>query len=146
MAKRAWTDAERRRVKAMLRNCKSMGKIAKVLGLTRNMVIGRVSRDGELQPFVAKVVLPIVPPLEAAHKPHPVPTVHAFGSLRQDPPGATGAPRPMVELVRDDCRWPVEAADVPGGQLFCGRPRLGEWTHYCREHHAIAHHGDRRHG
>ena len=47
------------------------------------------------------------------------------------------APKGLLELRSGDCRWPIkEAANVVGGQLFCGRTAVQ--GSYCRRHAALA--------
>jgi hypothetical protein len=42
-----------------------------------------------------------------------------------------------MKLGANQCRWPVKAADVPGGHLFCGADTaFGE--SYCPFHAALA--------
>ena len=122
---RSWNDDERLAVATLLLAGGSMGRIARQLGVTRNMVIGRIHRDGRLLQFVGRVVIERtarMPPI-ATRLPDP-------GAFACE--GFSGA-RPLAELKRDDCRWPVAAAEVVGGHLFCARPAVPQRS-YCAEH------------
>jgi hypothetical protein len=159
---RSWTDAERRQVGDWLLAGKSLGRIAKLIGATRNVVIGRVSRDGELHAFVGAVVVahrlgvePSVMKRRAKrHAPGQVPSVpaHAHHELlacvevgpQAEPvepllPGELPGVA-LLDLGPRECKWPVaEHPQWRGRHLFCGRPRLGDWTPYCAHHHRRAH-------
>jgi len=143
---RVWTDAERASVAVMLRKGISMGKIARKLGLSRNSVIGRVSRDGELHTFVARIVMPVVPPLRPIQaKPPPSGyIIRAKRKARTVPAPLPSVPptlqaQLMQDLRRDACRWPIGEATGVGHFLFCACVRRDRDTSYCAYHHAMAH-------
>jgi hypothetical protein len=126
----------------------SYRKIAQLLGVTRNTVIGRVIRDDELHAhYSAPQPLPKRerPRWASRRSKHWAHHLEPFGSDEVDEPPASGEPAghiprymTLAELRRDGCRWPVEPAMVVGGHLFCGRPRAGDHTQYCRYHHGLA--------
>lgn len=109
----------------------SLARIAYDLGVTRGVVIGRVSRDGELQAFVAHVEIAV----KNRHVDYrPVVSVLTAGA------------KPMVELGRGDCHFPLVEAAVVGGYMFCARPVEGEWTSYCAKHRQLCAPGGLRRG
>ena len=111
-----WTEIERQRVAALLQAGRSMRRIGQQFGLTRNAVMGRVMRDGGLHRYVGHVVM---------NKPSAMHTV----VTTEAPAGA----KPLFELTRDDCRWPVAHASVVGGHLFCAMPAV-PFCSYCAAH------------
>ena len=48
--------------------------------------------------------------------------------------------KPLMALERDQCRWPVNDADVGDLHLFCGMPSTGS---YCEHHSSRAYREDR---
>lgn len=156
-----WTDGERERVAELLLKGKSMGKISRLMGLTRNMVIGRIHRDGELHAFLGRKVaqkhierdqkhrmartsVPVVPALNAHNHVEPFacePCETIFPDWPWPLPDTWPQHcKPLVELQRGDCRWPVaDVEHLVGGHMFCAEPRAGEFTPYCDKHHRRAH-------
>lgn len=130
---RAWSDDERAEVKGMLRAGSSMRSIGREMGLTRNMVIGRVSRDGELHKMSTVSFLGATEQHELLPVPSTMP--EAVNALRGRLPG-----KALYELGGRACRFPVEEADVIGGHLFCAEARAGE-SPYCDRHHQLTHAG-----
>jgi hypothetical protein len=136
----AWTADERERVETLLEARLSYRRIAELLGMTRNTVIGRVLRDGELHAHYRPK--PTTKPkrkrvLASKHWQHDVePFVVAEIEPIEPQPGEL---KPLVALGHAECRWPMTAADVVGGQLFCGRAVAGDHTQYCAFHHREAH-------
>lgn len=45
--------------------------------------------------------------------------------------------KPLADLGRLDCRWPVKDADQGEGHLFCGLP-ADEGKPYCLDHCRLA--------
>jgi hypothetical protein len=160
-----WTDAERRQIGDWLLSGKSLGRIAKLIGVNRNVVIGRVSRDGELHSFVGQVVVarklgmqtetvrrrskrrepaqvPIVPGPIPAHEHRALLTCTEVGT-RNEPvqpmmPGELPG-RPLTELGPLECKWAVaEHPMIRGRHLFCGKPRRPDQP-YCLAHLRRAH-------
>lgn len=52
-------------------------------------------------------------------------------------PEPVPVPRPLAELDRDACRWPVNNADVSEVHLFCGL-RTSTAKPYCTRHCRLA--------
>lgn len=127
-----WSMDERDHVAELLKSGLSMGTIAKQLGLTRNMVVGRVYRDGSLHGFAARVALkpartrerkPVLI-LAKVMPPKPVPK-----------PPDTSAARPLIELTAGQCKWPVVQDDnVVGRHLFCALAVVELTRPYCAYH------------
>jgi hypothetical protein len=157
---RCWTDAERRQVGDWLLAGKSLGLIAKMIGSTKNVVVGRISRDGELHAFVGAVVVakrlhtdPGTVARRKKRRPAQVPDVPQHGhpallacvevgpeAEHVEPlmPGEVPG-RPLAELGPLECKWPVaEHPAVAGRHLFCGAPRRPEQP-YCLRHMSRAH-------
>jgi hypothetical protein len=115
---RIWDEENRQLVIDMLDLGASASKIAAVFDLSRNAVIGRISRDPELhghvqhQPGIQRI------PKQRARRALPPPP--------PDPPGPAKPRKPVMRLIPlkdlgpNQCRWPVEQAAVAGGHLFCG--------------------------
>ena len=119
-----WSERDRAMVASLLLAGRSMGSIARSLGLQRGVVIGRVSRDGSLHAYAGKVVIN----KPYARRPLPVP---------EEVTVAIGWP--LAELARHQCHWPIaEVATVVGGFLFCGEAVEIEGRPYCRAHAAVA--------
>lgn len=149
-----WGEVDRQQVAAWLLAGKSMGRIAKLMGVTRGVVIGRVNRDRELHQCVGQIVVekavakskkpktsvPVVPALKPHVKRVP------FGCVEvKEPPVSIKVElkaKPLVELARCECRFPVAEADVVGGHLFCARPTPYERS-YCDRHQRVATPGNR---
>jgi hypothetical protein len=156
-----WTEAERRQIGDWLLAGKSLGLIAKLIGANRNVVIGRVSRDGELHAFVGQVVvakkLGLEPQtlkrrLKRASAKLTAPPRHGHKTLlactEASPPAEpVEALLPgelpgiaLADLAAHECKWPVaEHPTIRGRHLFCGAPRAGDWTPYCANHQRRAH-------
>jgi hypothetical protein len=117
-------------------------------GRSRNSVIGRRHRlqlDSRAIPSrpvqIRKKMAPKPPP---APKPPVSPPVAPQTAKREEPklPKAKRAPRkaePMrrveiIELARNECRWPVNDAQGNEAHLFCGRVVSDATASYCAEH------------
>lgn len=49
----------------------------------------------------------------------------------------TVQPKPLADLDRRDCRWPVNDADQGQVHMFCGAPAV-EGKPYCADHYRLA--------
>lgn len=161
----SWTDERVEKLKKLYQEGLSASQIAKQLGgVTRNAVIGKVSRlglTGRAAPSKPQRTVYKAPPVPRA--PHqnnalsfkgPRPPVralvmgpgHSPGPKPPTPvempttkPGSMAAP--LTELGVHQCRWPLgRMLDPPG--LFCGEPLDGDRDHtlppYCADHQASA--------
>lgn len=149
-----WTDEERERVARLLLSGRTMSSLSKMLGLTRNAVIGRISRDGELHAYVGRVVIdgrllrdkpprrPVIPELKRhVHREKRYQCLAVLPPIDPEPaPARRHGDRSIVAVGRNECRWPVGWSDtVVGKFLFCCRPRWHDDTAYCRFHHVMGH-------
>jgi hypothetical protein len=131
----AWDEEERAVVMEFLDQHLSASAIAAQFHITRNAAIGRIARDHELHDHYLRVTPkkskpPKRPPLKAkASPPPPAEPVPVPGRMRLVP---------LLELGRNECRWPVtQDLTVTGGYLFCGR-RTADGEVYCARHKAMA--------
>jgi len=143
-----WT-IERQAELAMLWNKHfTCSHIARLMGLTRNQVIGRAHRSG----------LPrragIVPTIEVARareekrrlylREYREERVHIMRAKREakfelrvdEPPREYPTVATIVDLREDQCKFPVEDG------MWCGRPRIN-LSSYCVHHHRRCHHKGR---
>lgn len=131
-----WTEAGRiDGLKALAAKGYSSAVIASELGVTRNVVIGAAARHGVKLGYMGR--RPRAPQIQK-HR-----TGLSFRADRKIPtskPVIPMAPEPdarnltVLELKRNDCRWPV-TADSP--YLFCGHPKA-DGSSYCAHHNNIA--------
>lgn len=133
-----WTPEMDAKVLKMLRDKCTARQIGAALGLTKNAVIGRVSRSKEL----AAIGFHRKPGTAKAEKPKPRLVIHVSPSLFNEPMKVkappiivTGGPatvgRPIYLLGGCQCRWAVNEAERGELHLFCGAAADGP---YCAEH------------
>lgn len=129
-----WTDERSTAVTVLWNAGQSAGLIAAALGMTRNMVIGKVRRlglearettaDGRSRPerktrFYARKEIP-----------------RAVEEGDKSPPGPlNGTGVTLLELSGETCRYPIGDPGSPSF-FFCGRIPHGS-SPYCRLHHAL---------
>ena len=139
-----WADPERQATLTKLWiNEYTCAHIAKVMGLTRNQVIGRAHRTG-----LPRRQNPVAPPsLETirkrAAKRKEYLREHCAGPRakpvhKEQPAGLPDPPLAerillIEEMLPDRCKYPCDG----GG--FCGRERWAESMAYCRTHHLKCH-------
>jgi GcrA cell cycle regulator len=154
-----WTDERVERLKKLWQDGLSASQIAKQLGgVTRNAVIGKVSRlglSGRAAPSTPRRGARIPPALpKSPPKPRPrrvattiamSPSVseafpaHLEPALRRSAnedafaplPGST--PRPLIDRPDHGCTWPV-GEDASGQMLVCCEPVSSRW---CSTHDAM---------
>jgi hypothetical protein len=149
---RSWNDTDRADVAELLRAGKSAGEIAAKWRLTRNAVIGRVSRDKMLseiglrggQGGGARIKQSRYPGVMSDPKRKPANAVNTLmvAMAREGRPAERVRPAaptkfacrsvPLMDLNRGDCKWPVNNAARGEMHLFCGIPADGP---YCAAHH-----------
>jgi hypothetical protein len=131
-----WNEDERETVMGLLDAHLSASAIAAQFHITRNAAIGRIARDRELHEHFLRTT-PKKP------KPPKRPPFKAKASPPPPPPEPVPAPNrmrlvPLLELGRNECRWPVTRdLTVTGGHLFCGR-RTADGAVYCAAHRRLA--------
>jgi GcrA cell cycle regulator len=146
-----WTDAVTARLRDLWIDGKSSGEIAKVLGVSRNAVIGKVhrlnlqnvSRRGRIsRPRAPVVRVEPAPPYlpkprgtfimrvdwKASKPPTPIAVVPVIKVTR----AKTGKPCGILDV--SGCRWPVGVnGGVIGGHVFCNDHR-DVTKPYCDDH------------
>jgi hypothetical protein len=117
-----WTEENRNTLEAMWRAGQTSSSIAKELDTTRSAIMGKVRRMG---------LTGMQPKKPADEKKPPRP-------MRLEPVVVDAhRPRPLIELRRTACRYPVTPDNQPpGDHLFCAR-RAQENSPYCPEHHRL---------
>jgi hypothetical protein len=138
-----WTDAACKRLEILWREGYIGKDIAKVFGLSRNAVMGKLRRLG----LLGLTDRPQNPPAKRLQPPRPrKPPVEKHVDPGEKyffkPPPVPERPIPeygkleLFDLKRNSCRWPSDGDSAPW--TFCGRPVIAE-TSYCPEHHSRAH-------
>lgn len=141
----AWTDSRVIALKALVADGWSAAKIADALGhrLTRNAVIGKISRLGLIRPDKENVPAERKPriraerrtpfvvkaPLMPIHVPEPDPTVTLEHKIR------------FMAADQHSCRWPLWDGDEPiEERFFCGTPTADilDGRPYCAAHSRMA--------
>jgi GcrA cell cycle regulator len=120
-------------------------EIARAIGVSRNAVIGKISRLGLSRPknaaggaFARKEAKP--------HGPRAVTQRRILTALRTAPAAEVASEFrcSLLELGRDTCRWPV--GDPDGADIsFCGNRRV-DGLPYCAGHARIAYQPARQRG
>jgi GcrA cell cycle regulator len=119
----------------------SCGQIAREIGVTRNAVIGKLSRLGLSRPRAAR---PRPPERKPANSWRPrlvtqhriLETVRAQSVLTAEVAIPDGPGCSLLELSQGSCRWPIDDP-CASGFLFCGiAPVKG--LPYCARHARIA--------
>ena len=141
---------DRERLLDLWQSGASASEIAGQLGITRNSVMGHVTRaraKGDVRALVGPQKA--APPAKSfdrvlIRKPAAIPTPPpvalpnsepiATPALAQSEPAAT--PVPLVDCRPGCCRWPVSRDER--GHLFCDAPvEAGKRPQWCAEHRAI---------
>lgn len=122
-------------IRRLLPTGMSFLEIGKQLGVTRNVIAGRVSRmrargelDNKYNVLVPRVAQTKPPP--STEEPAPKPKF----KLQVVPDKDVGGVH-LLDLRENDCRFPV--GETAQGHFFCGEPRRDHKTRYCAEHHPI---------
>ena len=136
-----WTPELFERTIAMWQEGYSAGEIGKTLGLTRNQVIGKVTRncvrrDGaQRKPRLPRAPKPPrfkIPGLPALAKASPLSLLPYHPPKPSDP---NRHPVPLINLFPDGCRFAVSPHNARA-HVFCNQPRLTV-SSYCAEHHEL---------
>jgi hypothetical protein len=131
-----WTQEQRDELVALWDNGKrSYSEIARILGIRKNMVVGRMRREKKIRG------LPVMD--QFSHKTkagkkktfnvyRPKPRRKAVIDLPSVPAPDLSRATSIVDVT--GCRWAVSFSDdVPGGHLFCNHDTDGK-TAYCAHH------------
>jgi len=124
--KNPWLDEEDEVLRREWRNM-SGTQIGRLIGRTKNAVIGRAHRLGlrKLAPQVK--LLPVEhPAAEPAEPAKPAEPARQARGRRW---------MPLLELRSRDCRWPDQVRDLSAkATRFCGAPAI-PGSSYCGQHH-----------
>lgn len=132
-----WSTEELVTLKRLVDEGQSMGAIAKVVGRSRNAVIGRIHRSG------FHLGKPVLVRVKREPKPVKLKTIRLRPKTdgRKEPPRIIrNAPEPnalnleLVDIPENGCHWPVNNG---GPYLFCGQMKTGKGP-YCDHHTARA--------
>ena len=155
---KVWLDEKVERLKALWAEGESAGRIALDLGLSRNSVIGKVTRlklarreSTKTKPWSRSERIQVASkPRRTPDRPRPAPALAADGPSVE--PASNTAPRPevppavapcgLMELRANSCRFPF--GDVrDSGFHFCGGTAVTGLP-YCGAHARIAYQPLRR--
>jgi GcrA cell cycle regulator len=164
MGQSTWTRADKATLERLwMDEGLSAGVIAKMLGTTRNAVIGKINRMGLTRsPSIARMnytyamairsargrARKVVKPHLGAHPGHKhnasdqkVRHILAVASAKLAFAGKAGPTpphaKPLLDLARHECKWPVNDARSSDGHVFCAaHTEIG--CNYCPEHQARA--------
>lgn len=116
-----WTDERIEQLKVLWAEGRTTGEIGKLLGVSKNAVVGKAHRLGL--------------------KGRPSPIKRTAESRPAAPPRRQPEKqmRSLVDLSAHTCRWPIGDPKEPGFH-FCGAPTI-PGKPYCAEHSAIAYVG-----
>ncbi len=135
MSDRPWTENDIARLKEMWLDGDPASSIARILGRTRNAVLGKVHRAKNLPRRVTTVARSHAQKRVANYKPHLLPAkiIPADELKPANPPIYTR------DLEPEHCRWPYNDPKAPdhGGYRYCGAQRSGA-SRYCDQHNVVA--------
>src|SRR5581483_415178 len=138
MLAQTWTDERLELLKSGFAEGLSCRELAATIGVSRNAVIGKISRLN-LKRDKERMVRTGRP--ERANEPRPRQILlKAYPSQPKaviaDEPIHNGHTCSLLELGNDTCRWPIS---TPGAEdfCFCGNPPLGGLP-YCPGHSRLA--------
>lgn len=138
-----WTQEQRDQLFALWDNGKrSYSEMARILGVTKNAVVGRMRREKELRGIQVedkyahrKSGQPRKP---REKKMLTLPARAEFVISKRIVPSIPKPDEGQLASIVDvtGCRWPVSFSDTaPGGHLFCNHETDGEHA-YCQYHRA----------
>jgi GcrA cell cycle regulator len=144
MLAQTWTDERLELLKSGFAAGLSCREIAATIGVSRNAVIGKISRLN-LKRDKDRMVRTARPERTSEARPRGAPRLRqillkAYSAERQatrpDEPIHNGHTCSLLELGNDTCRWPIS---TPGADdfCFCGNPPLGGLP-YCAGHSRLA--------
>jgi GcrA cell cycle regulator len=140
----SWTDERVALLKRHFEEGMTCSEIARAMGISRNAVIGKLSRLGLSRPKTASGGLTLRK--AAPRGPKIVTQRRILTALRAEPEPAEEIPSEfrctLLELSRDTCRWPVsgpQGSDI----AFCGSRRV-DGLPYCAAHARLAYQAGRQ--
>jgi GcrA cell cycle regulator len=144
MLPQTWTDERLELLKSGFAAGLSCREIAATIGVSRNAVIGKISRLS-LKRDKDRMVRTDRPERASEPRPRGVPRLRQMllkaypataQAPRADEPIHNGHTCSLLELGTDTCRWPIS---TPGAEdfCFCGNPPLGGLP-YCAGHSRLA--------
>jgi GcrA cell cycle regulator len=145
MLAQTWTDERLELLKSGFATGLSCREIAATIGVSRNAVIGKISRLNLKRDKDRMVVRTGRPERSAEARPRGAPRLRqillrAYAAQPDadiaDEPIHNGHTCSLFELGKDTCRWPIS---TPGANdfCFCGNPPLGGLP-YCAGHSRLA--------
>jgi len=143
MLAQTWTDERRELLKSGFAAGLSCREIAATIGVSRNAVIGKISRlnmkrDDSRKVRVSKADCASTPRPRGAPRLRQI-LLKAYPQPAEpvvDEPIHNGHTCSLFELGKDTCRWPIS---TPGADdfCFCGNPPI-EGLPYCPGHSRLA--------
>lgn len=142
----AWTEEKVKRLKELWKKGYSTGEIGRMIGVSKNAVVGKAhrlgldSRPSPIKPDrdsqgVKEKIKPKEKIKETAKKPEKLKGKEAGEKGSAEPKKDSGV-RPdgisLLELTKSSCRWP-QGDPKEKGFSFCGKPAI-EGRPYCMEH------------
>lgn len=141
-----WTEEQDIQLTALWLEGKSASEIGKIVGRTRNSVIGRVHRKGLPKREGSTTRLPrqdaagggarALTRTPKVSKDPPPPKPEAPIVKPKKPAPWKGKPLPLMRLTLRTCRWPVKGEGA--AMFYCGAPRYNDPGRgvrpYCKEH------------
>ncbi len=145
MLAQTWTDERLELLKGGFAAGLSCRQIAATIGVSRNAVIGKISRLNLKRDTDRMVVRESRPERASEARPRGAPRLRQIllkaypaqpNATRVDEPIHNGHTCSLLELGNDTCRWPIS---TPGAEdfCFCGNPPLGGLP-YCAGHSRMA--------
>jgi GcrA cell cycle regulator len=147
-----WTEEKIETLKQLLADGKSAGQISKIIGATRNSIIGKVRRMGEavgrlngyqarnpgryrsLDPNPKRPRLVIYRTYAAFAPESPMSVKYEVPDQAQK--AATGEACGILDLTHNTCHWPLWDEPSTENKQYCGAPSQGKV--YCQCHTFMA--------
>jgi GcrA cell cycle regulator len=144
MLAQTWTDERLELLKSGFADGLSCREIAATVGVSRNAVIGKISRLN-LKRDKDRMVRTARPERTGEARPRGAPRLRQMllkaypsqpDAARVDEPIHNGHTCSLLELGNDTCRWPISTPGLDDF-CFCGNPPLGGLP-YCAGHSRLA--------
>jgi len=144
MLAQTWTDERLELLKSGFADGLSCREIAATIGVSRNAVIGKISRLN-LKRDKDRMVRTGRPERTGETRPRGAPRLRQIllkayptqpDAARVDEPIHNGHTCSLLELGNDTCRWPISTPGLDDF-CFCGNPPLGGLP-YCAGHSRLA--------
>lgn len=132
-----WTDERIEQLKPLWLSGMSAAQCADRLGVSRNAIIGKVTRLGLCRPARTSLVR-----LTNRMRKRPMPLEVAEELLADGvtdlPPDQSEFAVPFMDVKHEQCRWPL-GDPRSASFMVCGAGKMQE-SPYCARHHRIAYH------